>query len=83
MKKITIVLSALAFLFCNCSPVFAESVKWKELQALPFPENYPTKETADRLYDEMLFHRANTGCPLVIASHDPLGHEEGIGGTIR
>ena len=32
--------------------------RWKDLRSLPFPENYPTKESADRLYDEMLFHRA-------------------------
>jgi hypothetical protein len=29
-----------------------------ELRKLPFPNNYPTQETADRLYEEMLFHRA-------------------------
>jgi len=31
---------------------------WKGLQSLPFPENYPTPEAAQRLNDEMLFHRA-------------------------
>ena len=48
----------LVFLFGIYTPLFAESEKWKELRNLPFPENYPTKETTDRLYDEMLFHRA-------------------------
>ena len=32
--------------------------RWKDLRSLPFPENFPTKASADRLYDEMLFHRA-------------------------
>ena len=36
-----------------------QSSHWKDLQSLLFPENYPTKETADRLYDEMLFQRAS------------------------
>ena len=31
---------------------------WKALQSLPFPGNYPTPEAAQRLNDEMLFHRA-------------------------
>lgn len=37
---------------------FDQSKYWDGLRSLPFPENYPTKETADQLYDEMLFHRA-------------------------
>jgi hypothetical protein len=36
---------------------------WDELRALPFPENYPTAEASQRLYDEMLFQRA---CQVVI-----------------
>ena len=36
---------------------------WDELRGLPFPENYPTEEAAQRLYDEMLFQRA---CQVVI-----------------
>jgi hypothetical protein len=39
-------------------PVHAAPDSWKDLQSLPFPENYPTKEAAQRLNDEMLFHRA-------------------------
>jgi hypothetical protein len=31
---------------------------WQELRARPFPENYPTAEAPQRLYDEMLFQRA-------------------------
>jgi hypothetical protein len=36
---------------------------WDELRTLPFPENYPTAEASQRLYDEMLFQRA---CQVVI-----------------
>ena len=32
---------------------------------MPFPENYPTEEASQRLYDEMLFQRA---CQLVLWS---------------
>ncbi len=32
---------------------------WKDLRSLPFPENYPAQESADRLYDELLFRRAS------------------------
>ena len=39
-------------------PAGAQYESWEELRSLPFPENYPTKEAAKRLYDEMLFHRA-------------------------
>lgn len=38
---------------------------WDKLQALPFPENYPTEEASQRLYDEMLFQRA---CQVVLWS---------------
>ena len=39
-------------------PAGAQYESWEELRSLPFPENYPAKETAKRLYDELLFHRA-------------------------
>jgi hypothetical protein len=38
---------------------------WDGLRSLPFPENYPTEEASQRLYDEMLFQRA---CQLVLWS---------------
>lgn len=31
---------------------------WHALRSAEFPENYPTAEAADRLHDEMLFHRS-------------------------
>ena len=40
-------------------PVHAADENWNDLRSLPFPENYPTQESTDRLYDEMLFQRAS------------------------
>ncbi len=39
------------------------STNWDELRDLPFRENYPTEETAQRLHDEILFQRA---CQIVL-----------------
>lgn len=39
--------------------VQASENNWKELRSLAFPKNYPTKTSADRLYDELLFQRAS------------------------
>jgi hypothetical protein len=44
---------------------FAGPEGWGELRNLPFPENYPTQEASDRLYDEVLFQRA---CQVVMWS---------------
>jgi len=58
--KQDLVANAITFL---CALAFtvsvqAEDAHWNELRSLPFPENYPTQDSADRLHDEMLFHRA-------------------------
>ena len=37
---------------------FGQNKHWDDLRNLPFRENYPTADSTDRLYDEMLFHRA-------------------------
>ena len=58
MRRLIIVFLILVFAVSICTPVFGKTPQWNELRGLPFPENYPTKETTDRLYDEMLFHRA-------------------------
>ena len=50
---------------------------WKDLRSLPFPENYPTKESADRLYDEVLFQRASQVVIWSLPAHDLMGHEKG------
>ncbi|MFC1921781.1 DUF1254 domain-containing protein [Chloroflexota bacterium] len=38
---------------------------WEELRSLPFPENYPTEDASQQLYDELLFQRA---CQIVLWS---------------
>ena len=48
-----------ALIVMTILPVQAADDYWKDLQSLPFPENYPTQESTDRLYDEMLFQRAS------------------------
>ena len=57
---ISVIWCALSMLFVTQAvmPALAAEERWKELRSLPFQENYPTKESADRLHDEMLFHRA-------------------------
>ena len=37
---------------------FGQNRHWDDLRNLPFRENYPTADSTDRLYNEMLFHRA-------------------------
>jgi hypothetical protein len=53
-------LSALASLVLAvglASPSLAQNVRWNELANLPFQQDYPTEETAQRLMDELLFER--------------------------
>ena len=58
--KLNIVLALVAVLVTLVAlPVQAAEDYWRALRSLPFPENYPTKESADRLYDEVLFQRAS------------------------
>lgn len=65
MKFLTIILLALYLTIGFSTAVVSQQKNWEELRSLPFPENYPTKETADRLHDEVLFQRA---CQVVIWS---------------
>ena len=58
MRCFIAIFIAITFFTSIGSSAFGQANHWKDLQSLTFPENYPTKETADRLYDEMLFHRA-------------------------
>ena len=39
-------------------PACAAGNDWDDLRSLPFPESYPAPESAERLSDEMLLHRA-------------------------
>ena len=65
MKRFGVALLILVFAMSGCITASTPQKNWGELQGLPFPENYPTKESADRLYDEVLFQRA---CQVVIWS---------------
>ena len=70
MKRTILALSCAAFILSGCEPAPTEQrgpdsqiisndeSRWDTLRSLPFPENYPTETTADRLHDEMLFHRS-------------------------
>ena len=51
-------LIALFCLFSVTGKSLGQGGHWDDLQELPFHENYPTKESTERLYDEMLFHRS-------------------------
>ena len=58
MNRQAAIIIAIIFITSIGGNAFGQASHWKDIQSLPFPENYPTKETANRLYDEMLFHRA-------------------------
>lgn len=40
------------------TPAIAQNSRWEDLANVPFPNNYPTREAADKLRDELLFERA-------------------------
>ena len=55
------VLSLMSAVACTLSigaQASGQNKHWDELRNLPFPENYPTRESADRLHDEVQFQRA-------------------------
>jgi hypothetical protein len=57
--RFNILLTCLALLTMQAGmPAQATEDRWKALRSLPFPENYPTKETTEQLHNEMLFHRS-------------------------
>jgi hypothetical protein len=58
LQKTLVLIFTLFFMAGGLAQAATQNEYWKELQSLPFPENYPTQETADKLVDEMLFHRA-------------------------
>ena len=57
MKTMLIISICVGFLLAEM-PAQAETNHWKDLQSLPFEQDYPSKAAADRLHDEMLFHRS-------------------------
>jgi hypothetical protein len=62
-KHLMVTITCFVITFTTC--VQAQGDNWQDLRKLPFPENYPAKESTDRLYDEVLFQRA---CQVVIWS---------------
>jgi len=58
MKMVNCKVIGSVLLAAICASACAQQQAWDELRNLPFSENYPTNAASDRLYDEMLFHRA-------------------------
>jgi len=65
MKQILVWSLFLSVVIVGCAPSPRGSSEqgsaqatWADLRGLEFHDNYPTEEAAQRLYDEMLFHRA-------------------------
>ena len=59
MNKITLIMLQCAVLLCLVAqPAFAQNPWWDELANLPFPENYPAKQSSRVLLDELTFQRA-------------------------
>ena len=62
MKKLIYPFIIVSLLFVSCDQKENKENNvdnWERLANLEFPESYPSKETADELYDEMLFQRAS------------------------
>jgi hypothetical protein len=55
MKRVTLASLALTVAFTTAA--FAQDLRWNDLANLPFQQDYPTEETAQRLTDELLFER--------------------------
>ena len=82
--KINIVPALLAVLVTLVAlPVHAAEDYWQDLRSLPFPESYPTKQSADRLHDEMLFQRASQvviwSIPIVSMAQWQYAHTKQLG----
>lgn len=59
MKAAKLIILQCILLFCVAvQPVLAQNPCQDELINLPFPENYPTKQSSQMLLDELVFQRA-------------------------
>ncbi|MGD0415031.1 MAG: DUF1254 domain-containing protein [Terriglobales bacterium] len=74
---------ASAFLLCAMPAAFAQEGNFDKLANLPFKENRPTKETAQKLRDELLFQRATQtylwALPLINTLGMQVGSEKAFG----
>ena len=61
-RKVFHALVALTCALSVATQALAQHKHWDDLRNQPFVENYPTKEAADRLHDEIQFQRA---CQIV------------------
>ena len=59
------------------NPLMGQTTRFDELANLPFKENAPTKETAKRLSDELLFQRATQTYLWALPLINTLGMKEG------
>ena len=57
-RKILVTLATVTFALSFEAQAFSQHNHWDALRNQPFVENYPTDESTERLYDEMLFHRS-------------------------
>jgi hypothetical protein len=75
MLKSVLALVSLTLTFVNSA--MAQTARWDDLANLPFPQNYPTKEAADRLRDELLFERAVQVYPWALPAVNLMAMKEG------
>jgi len=53
-----IIVQCVALLCLSGQPALAQNPWWDHLVNLPFPENYPAKQSSQALLDELMFQRA-------------------------
>ncbi len=76
--KTKLILLAWASLLCIVAhPALAQNAWWDELANLPFPENYPTKQSSQVLLDELTFQRAVQVCLWAIPAMNMYAMKEG------
>jgi hypothetical protein len=85
MKNNHVMLIALLLIasFAFPAAAFAQTSRFDELANLPFKDNRPTKETAQKLHDELLFQRATQtylwALPLINTLGMQVGSEKTFG----
>ena len=57
-SRILATLATVTFALSFAAQALGQHNHWDGLRNQPFVENYPTGESTERLYDEMLFHRS-------------------------
>lgn len=86
MRKLLIGLVVLSLVIVACQQNTGKAPQegmWSDLRSMEFPENYPTQEATQRLYDEMLFHRATQVVLWSLPAATLWAMKKRIGGTVR